>query len=743
MKLIRSSALIGLILALNCCALIGPLPAPTTLEQRIAAIPTSASGLSAEIEIRLDEYQVPFVIASSDDDAAFGLGLMHAHLRLGQMEILRRIAQQRVSEMFGPLAADIEHTLRILNPDKAVPEIEAILPSETLSWIKSYVAGINAVLLHSSQLPHEFGIFGMQREEWTVRDVLSISRLAATEVNWLFWFGLLQVYGQPGYEELLERLARYGDDSRGSFSEAAIKVLFSGSNAIAVSGKRSSSGAALIASDPHVGLTLPNLWVLAGISSPGYQVVGMSLPGLPVVLLGRNSDIGWGATNMMALTSSLVKLEQRHLNQASLRQERIKNRFWFDRKIQIRETEFGPVMSDAPLLSDLATGPFALRWLGHEPSDELTTFLKVMRASNWEEFRQAFSSYRVSAQNFLYADRRGNIGHILATGFSAGAGATARVLLGDPLDEAHAWGQVLTPLDLPSIYNPSEGILLSANNRPVQTEPAVTFFANGNSRIERMHELLGDSPELISLRDLKQLQQDVRDPLSHSLARRMLELIGDDTYLLRTFKDCLEDFRLWEGHYASSSRGALLFHLTLSGFAARFYPRAYSEAVSSYILSSQAVYDFVLEDLGRPGTQAELRAAFIEACEQAADKGSWGDFHRLELQHILGNIPLFGRRYRFHNLPAEGSTGTLRKAAHAIGTESMRVRYGQNARHVSDLSSLDENYFVLVGGQDGWLGSQNFLDQLVLWERGDFVKVPLSLEQVRARFKNSVIVQSR
>jgi penicillin amidase len=487
------------------------------------------------------------------------------------------------------------------------------------------------------------------------------------------------------------------------------------------------------------------LWLVNGISTPTFNSVGFSLPGLPVIVIGRNQHIAWGATNMMGLTSSFMRLTPEQVRSAQARQETINQRWWTSKEITVRETDFGPVLSDAPLLQDSKAAPFALRWLGHEASDELSAFLGVMGAKNWDEFRAAFSTYRVSAQNYLYADRKGNIGHVLAMGFPEGAGRTAATLLGEALDAEQQWGSVKTSNELPSVLNPPEGYLISANNRPVTTEPPLTFFANGSARIERMNALLSDRSVKISLLDLQALQRDVVDPISQKLAQTIAQLLFDDGFIKRKreSKACGELLQSWNGAYASDSAAALLFHLTVSDFAQRHYGRRYSNAIKDYILGSQAVYDFLQQDLTRQGSLAELRSSFLEACDQYPEYGVWGSFHTLQVQHLFGNLPVLGGRYRFGSFPAQGSTATLHKSAHGLSTMPMKVRYGQNSRHVSDMSNPDANYFILLGGQDGWLGSSNFLDQFPLWQNGQYMKIPLSYSVVTSDFAHSITISPR
>ena len=122
---------------------------------------------------------------------------------------------------------------------------------------------------------------------------------------------------------------------------------------------------------------------------------------------------------------------------------------------------------------------------------------------------------------------------------------------------------------------------------------------------------------------------------------------------------------------------------------------------------------------------------------------TWGDLHRLQIAHPLGALPLLGRRYVFDNLPVAGSSQTVMKTAHDLTDQKHNTQFGSNARHISDMSDPDENYFVLLGGQDGWMRSSTFMDQIALWRDGEFVRVPLRLDTVRATFPYAMALRPR
>jgi len=270
-----------------------------SLSDRLAAIPTQGLPLSDQVTIFWNEHQVPFIEARNDDDLAVALGVVHSHLRLGQMELLRKASRGRLSEAFGSIALDIDQLLRILNFGRSVPAIVSSLPTETRRWLDGFVMGINHYLAHARELPDEFSVLGLKREPWTIDDVVTVGRLASIDVTWLVYFRLLPLCHQPLWPRLWQRLCESeGASPAVTGASASLSGMIlrsavdgacrSGSNAIAVCAGRSATGAPLVAADPHLSILLPNLWLIAGFRSPSCHVVGLMIPGLPFFAMGRN-----------------------------------------------------------------------------------------------------------------------------------------------------------------------------------------------------------------------------------------------------------------------------------------------------------------------------------------------------------------------------------------------------------------------------------------------------------------------
>ncbi len=715
-------------------------PPPVPLETRLAAFPHKDLPCAAPVRIRWNPYQVPYIQARSDRDLAFVLGLVHAHLREGQLALLKHVAQGRLAEIFGPPATGIDELLRILDFGRAVDAIMERMPADTHAWLGAFVEGLNHYQEKAGPPPPEFALLGLRREHWTVADVLTVSRLMGADVNWLVYFTLLREKRRPDWPRIWARAREAGLDSATSFRtsghERALSNLFSGlgrsgSNSVALSPEKSASGGALIASDPHLGVSLPNAWLLLGAQSPSYHVVGLMPVGVPVFALGRNPFIAWGGTNLRALASDLFEVGG--LDPATIRCESfvIRRRLCFPARRIRRYTPFGPILSDARLLPRGSGKELALSWVGHQPSDEVTALLAAARARHCGGFRASFADFGVPGQNLLCADSRGNIIQILAAAIPARAETCYPDLLRDPADPHTPWTGIIRTPQLPYALNPTEDYLASANNRPVESDILIGLFFTDSDRITRLREVL-TGQEKFSRQDLARLQADIRSPAAQRLAGELARLIreaGQTEWIA-------ERLGTWEGDYRPDSAAAATFEILLYYLVPALYTDGQRQA-SALLGQWGFLTKYLIPDLEAlpPAPRARLlRHVLRKTARRARRHAVWGDMHRLEAAHWLGRLPALGKAFRLARFPVGGSRETPMKTAHGLVATPHDAVYGSQARHISDLSDPDENYFVLFGGQDGWFGSANFADQISLWRRGNYIRMPLREESIAAEF---------
>ncbi|WP_207802998.1 penicillin acylase family protein [Roseicella frigidaeris] len=742
----------GLVLAMlailpGCAAL---LPRERSVAERIAALPQAGLPLQRPVTIRWNPHLVPWIEASSDADLAVALGLVHGHLRGAQIALLRMVSRGRLAEIAGPLATEIDHALRILDFGRAAPEIERRWPPETRDFVSHFVAGLNHAVLHGPR-PPEYGLLGLRREPFTPADILAIGRLAGTDINWLSYFSLLAERGQPGFARHWQRLREAGAGTArpAGEAEAALGALLqglsrSGSNTLAIAPARSASGAAMLAADPHLGLSLPNLWLLAGMRSPSFHAVGMMIPGLPILGLGRNPDLAWGGTNLRAASSDLFDVGRLPPEAFAEREVTIRQRLWFPARRQARLSPQGPVVTDATVVPSRPGETIALRWAGHEPGDEITALLRAARARSGAEFAASFAGFAVSPQNMLYADRQGHIGRVTAALLPARRGFPAADPVLDARDPAATspWERLRDATTLPRLADPPEGVLASANENPAlwaKDPPPIGLFFSDGDRVARLRALALARPKLTPA-DLAAIQADTVAPKAAVLAAGLLARL-DALPGGAPEPALLAPLRGWDGDYAAGSRAALVFELLLGRLVPALQPEAGGRGPET---SWNFLTTFLLRDLDAlppARREAVLRAAVAGAAPLAARHRDWGSVHRMRAAHWLVNLPLLGRAFVLGTWPVGGSRETVMKTGHGLVTGPHEVSFGAMARQVSDLADPDANWFTLFGGQDGWLGSAAFADQLPLWRAGQGIRLPLQPATVAAEFPHVTVLR--
>ncbi|MEM7212307.1 MAG: penicillin acylase family protein [Pseudomonadota bacterium] len=486
-RAVRAVALSAMsLLSVGCAIVAGP-SGPVSFEDRLAVFPTTEVPVEQPVEIRWSDRMVPFITAETDRDAAFAMGMVHAHLRLGEMVIARHASQGRLSEMAGPWTTDLDAAIRAFDFGRAAPEILDAMPPKTREWMDRFVDGINfyASRLGPDEWPHEFELAGLEWEPWRAEDTVRIARVSGIDINWGVWTRLLQIEDPELRARVLSRLdglskggrATFGDSTASFSGLKALEQMVAlgehigkpGSNSFVVAPERSESGATLIANDPHLGFFIPNPWVIAGLRSPSYEAVGMMVPGTPVFGFGRTPHLAWGGTNLRATTSELVDVSGLSSDQIETVEHDVGVRFWFDETWETRRTEYGPIMSGiSELFGNLPE--FAINWVGHRPTDETTALLGAMKARDFGEFRTAMKDFALPPQVFLVATKEGDIASMIATTVPARPANDPLRPIVSPERSAEHFQRLVAGDQLPFEVNPRSGVLASANNRPTADE---------------------------------------------------------------------------------------------------------------------------------------------------------------------------------------------------------------------------------------------------------------------------------
>ncbi len=727
-------------------SLLGMLPKPVTLAERWRQFPTEGLPTEQPVTLRWNAYQVPYIEATNDRDLAVAVGLVHTHLRGTQMAMMRLVSQGRLAEVLGAPARKVDHALRVLDLCRATEAIERNMPEDTRTWLEGFVSGINHYqgLGHTS--PQEMRWLGLKPEPWTVRDVIGVGRLVGADFNWLILLVMLKHRASPDFETIWQGLLEVGAGMELATSTAAkgdptmqlakelIGIAKAGSNAVAVAPERSASGEALLACDPHLGLAMPNIWLLMGLKSPSYNCVGFMLSSLPFVCIGRNPDLAWGGTNLRSASSDLFDLAKVADKEIETEMVRLKTRFGRTVRRKTRKSAHGVLLADAGLFGLDKDDRTALRWVGHEPTDEISAFLRASRARHGGDFQAAFKGYGVPGQTMIFADRNGRIGKVLAATLPRRTSYHAKEFVKDAEQAATTWSNLADLAREAITDHVDDGMIVSAND-PVRDAPVpVGFLFDYGDRFRRLKALVG-SKEALTPKDLVAMLRDTYSERAHRLASRFaLDLGGSKEEAGGKVQNILLE---WDGRYDTDSEGALAFELILT----RIMPELFEAKDSTLWQQTLSQWNFIagyLEDRINALPPDQWRRLLTKAARAVNQDRStnrvWGDVHRVRVAHVLAKLPLVGNAYLLDDLPAPGSRQTLYKTTHEPVTERHVSDFGTMACFSSDLADPDANHFVLFGGQDEWMGSPSFADQVPLWQSGSSIRMPLRKEEIEKAF---------
>ncbi|MCM3880561.1 MAG: penicillin acylase family protein, partial [Vicinamibacterales bacterium] len=481
------------------------------------------AGLRAAVQVQFDRFAIPHISAHSDEDAWQAVGFLQARDRLWQMELYRRAASGRVSELLGESTIGIDRRFLTLGLRQAA-EIEWRRTNPAVrTAFESYARGVNTALLAGqSRLPIELQLLGLRPEPWTPIDSLAIGKLFAWRLGENHTAELLRyelamalghraeelLPGPPGWAPtILSSLTglraegggrRAGrstmDDGRSTTMPLGLEWLSSDSHALSnswvIGGSRTASGRPLLANDPHLQIEMPSVWWEVHVSTSTLNVAGVTIPGIPFVLIGHNERYGWGVTNVGADVQDFF-VEQLDPSRTKYRAGdawvplkgahhsiRVRGRA-HPIEMDVWSTRHGPVLNAEdwhdpmpdPLSNSAGMEPtvLALKWSVIE-GESAAAFDAIARGKTWNDFLAAVHQFSAPAQNFVFADVDGSIGYAMSGTLpirSAGDGAV-------PLagwETGTDWRGTIPSEQLPALLNPVSGQLVTANNEVVRNLP--------------------------------------------------------------------------------------------------------------------------------------------------------------------------------------------------------------------------------------------------------------------------------
>ncbi len=764
-------------------------------------------GIAAPIEIVRDGWGVPHVFAATDRDAHFGLGYAHAQDRLWQMEWQRRIGAGRLSEVVGADGLEADKFLRTLGVRRAAEALVDGLSPAARDVLEAYAAGVNAVLAQQRPLPPEFLVLGVEPAPWTPADSLSWMKLMAWDLagNYdieLLRTRLIQAVGVERAGALLPggptageiEGARRSTPARAAalaLAPARIDALARasrrldaftgprgpdiGSNAWVVGGARTATGEPILANDPHLGAQIPAQWYLAEIQGDRLHAVGATLPGLPLVVIGRNARVAWGLTNLGADVQDLfverVKPDDRN---AVADGDGWAPMTVVDSPIVVRgqpqpvpwsarATRHGPVISDVideRAAADVSGGEdtvLALRWTGLDPNDTtFDAFLGLNLAADADAVVAALRAVVSPCQNVVYADVDGQFGQIAPCRIPIRAAGDGSLPV-PGWDESHAWRGSIPFDDLPQRRNPPDAVIVAANQAVRAADPshfigrdwALPYRAARIASLLEAPDALGQPLKAL---DMVAIQTDETSLYALEL-QPFLTRLDDGGDARRA--EAIALVAGWDGHaHAGSAAAAIaeawLVHLNrlilvddlpgdllddylpndnLQQQPRRFLATALREPTSPWCDDSRTAERESCPDLARRALDlalADLRARL--GPNMAGWR--WGRLHALTLPHRpLGEAALLGSL--LNRRVANGGDAFTVDAAPPNPAAPYRQDKMPGYRQIVTLRADDVGRYSVATGQSGHPLSRHYDDRVRAHGAGDYAPMTLGRDHVQ------------
>jgi penicillin amidase len=712
--------------------------------------------------------------------------------RFWQMEFQRRLGQGRLAEIFGEELLEIDRYFRLMTAAGVNQQY-----SDEFAFItNSFANGVNAYLAtHSDRLPIEFKILRYTPEPWAPEDYLAISKV----INWGLSQGwrvditagkVLDKVGETKFKEAFPAwpagspvIVPEGIQISAALSDAILKTLSriekqvnlaapGASNNWVVSGSSSASGKPILANDPHLMLTNPSVWWEAHMVCPTMNVAGFTIAGAPGIALGHNRHVAWGVTNVMV---DDVDFFIEKINPDNPRQYLYKGR-WEDVQIieeTIRIKGKDPVTINigltrhGPILVENKEGPeptaIAVKWAFADGLQSAKAIYLLAKATNTHEVALALKYWELPSQNFVFADSGGNIGYWTC--------ATIPIRSrGDGLLPVPGWNgeydwQGYVPFEnRPHLINPAQGFIATANNKvAAENYPHfISHYWEPVDRITRIRQLL-NTPQKLSVEDVKQMQQDLFSGLASELTPAIVRILAKESSDadLQKAREILSE---WDFRMKKASVAACLFEMTFMNMLENIFkdelgPELYEQYLKTSVFPPRAIRSLTrngasawFDDVNTADTET-MQVIIVRSVKQTIrqlkdeygddpTRWRWGDRHTLTFEHPLGKKKPLDRLFNIGPFPVGGSRQTVNMKLYSY-EKPYNAILGASYRMIVDFSNMSVAHHVLPTGESGQLGSPHYKDQLDLYLSGQYRSAWLERSDIEKNAKGTLFLKPK
>ena len=768
----------------------------------------AVAGLGAPVEIVRDNANVPHVFGASDADVYYGLGVAHAQDRLWQMLMLRRTAQGRLSELFGARTVKTDELLRRFDLYALSVRSERVLDAYSRGALEAYAAGVNAWLQEVNKGARgrgapEFWLFEPSIAPWQPADSIVIGKLLALRLTEHLDHEVLRartsllipdervadilpdapgsgLAALPEYAALfpgVETVQYAGLDPRplDPLSPVAPMGLGGASNAWAAAPSRSAAGGTLLANDPHLMFSAPSIWYLARLELESGGVIGATVPGAPIVLLGRSDRLGWGLTASHGDDQDVFieKLNPENSEEVLTPQgwKAMRTRTSIINvadgeavNLTLRWTENGPVLPGSHYNLAAVTPPghvAALGWSALSAADtSLQALFGVMRAGDIDAALEASEAFVAPSLNLTLADRERVAMQMIGALPRRALRHQTRGRMPAPgwLPE-NRWQGRLNPSANPGFIDPEGGIVGNTNNKLVDRPfPLhVSYDWGDTQRVQRWQRMM-QSREVHTRESFIEAQLDTVSVT----ARTLLPLVARDLWFTgeaaaegtpeRQRRRALDLLAEWNGEMNEHLPEPLIYAAWMRELQTRLIRDELGPLASAYLKPTPIFLERVYRDIDGASVWCDvIQSAPVETCSDIArlalddallwieerygpaiESLRWGDAHEAAHEHaVLGSSPWLSWLVNIRQSTSGGDNTLQRASTLGFGADPFTNVHGAGFRGVYDFADPDSSVFVIATGQSGHPLSRHYDDLGELWRRGEYI--PMSLDPGLAR----------
>lgn len=776
--------------------------------------------LNTEAEITRSHDGYTHIIAESDEDAFFAQGFAHAQDRMWQMELMRKLVSGRICEVIGEGALSSDIYYRTVGFYKLSEKSWKESEERTKKLFEAYSRGVNAWLKQQKTLPPEFLILG-EPEPWSPVDSVAMFKTLTQSLGansyleviktWIMQNGGVEDAEEqfPTYQKYQKRILKKDEIDNslltgksyterypqiieelksinssiaklksGELNELAMTLdslekglaetgILPGSNNWAISGRYTESGKPILANDPHMGASIPAVFYLNEIKGDVIAVNGVTVPGIPGILLGRNKDIAWSVTTFRADTQDyyMEKVQDNQYyymgewHELEISEELISVKGLDEPyKLQIRKTPHGPLMDQ---VVDIPGITLSLKWtINHVKDTTHEALLSASYARNWEEFKKSITKVTAPLLNFVYADSNDNIGYLAYGKIPVRKKGYGSTFTPGWTDE-YEWEGYIPYEELPQIYNPAKGYIVTANqyNFPDEHKHYLGTFETGtNYRGERLNEIIE-----AHISSGKKFNKETMIPIQLDYTSRTYERFVKEVLKIKPAterqKEIFTLLSQWDGKLNKESSEATILHYWiyyLKDFmdGDRYKPAESESYLNKYLVrldksrverAVTAMEEGDLNWLDDPLTpeKEDSHMRLLEALDMAVahmeDKSGkdiedwqWGTIHKVMYNHaIFGKIPLVKNMFN-REVEAGGSTDTVNMAIPDYEAE-MKSSHVPTMRLIYDMANLDGNYMIVPTGQSAHFKSPYYDNLLEKFYKGEYLDHSLSDRKIEGQ----------